>query len=173
MGDMADHAFDQAMQYKAQGDPFNCEKSDTITLPCLSIQQPWAWAILNAGKDIENRNWQTNYLGLFLIHAGKKIDIDGIDYLNQDLLWSSKRTTNVLENGVDGITFPTGGIVGIAEITGCTRDSESDWFFGPVGWRLQNAIGLPFHPCQGKLKFFDAEYPKNDVIENYLKYKGW
>lgn len=23
----------------------------------LSIRQPWAWAILCAGKDIENRSW--------------------------------------------------------------------------------------------------------------------
>lgn len=25
----------------------------------LSIRQPWAWAILHAGKDIENRDWHT------------------------------------------------------------------------------------------------------------------
>lgn len=26
----------------------------------LSIRQPWAWAIVYAGKDIENRTWPTN-----------------------------------------------------------------------------------------------------------------
>lgn len=24
----------------------------------LSVRQPWAWAIIHAGKDIENRSWQ-------------------------------------------------------------------------------------------------------------------
>lgn len=24
----------------------------------LSVRQPWPWAILHAGKDIENRSWQ-------------------------------------------------------------------------------------------------------------------
>lgn len=24
----------------------------------LSIRQPWAWLIINAGKDIENRDWK-------------------------------------------------------------------------------------------------------------------
>ena len=25
----------------------------------LAVKQPWAWAIIHAGKDIENRNWLT------------------------------------------------------------------------------------------------------------------
>lgn len=32
-------------------------------LPAISIRQPWAWLILNAGKDIENRDWPTNFRG--------------------------------------------------------------------------------------------------------------
>jgi hypothetical protein len=35
----------------------------------LSIRQPWAWLIANGHKDIENRSWNTNYRGAFLIHA--------------------------------------------------------------------------------------------------------
>jgi hypothetical protein len=26
-------------------------------MKALSIKQPWVWAILNVGKDIENRTW--------------------------------------------------------------------------------------------------------------------
>ena len=37
----------------------------------LSIHQPWAWAILNVGKNVENRRWRTRYRGPLLIHAGK------------------------------------------------------------------------------------------------------
>jgi hypothetical protein len=35
----------------------------------LSIRQPWVWAIVHAGKDIENRTWWTPYRGPVLIHA--------------------------------------------------------------------------------------------------------
>ena len=38
---------------------------------CLSIRQPWAWAILNAGKNVENRTWRTSYRGELFIHASK------------------------------------------------------------------------------------------------------
>lgn len=30
--------------------------SELITMKCLSIQQPWAWLIVNGFKDIENRD---------------------------------------------------------------------------------------------------------------------
>ena len=28
-------------------------------MKALTIKQPWAWAIIHAGKDIENRDWVT------------------------------------------------------------------------------------------------------------------
>ena len=37
----------------------------------LSVRQPWAWAIIHAGKDIENRSWATKFRGRVLIHASK------------------------------------------------------------------------------------------------------
>jgi hypothetical protein len=44
-------------------------------MKALSIRQPWAWLILHAGKDIENRdrkprNPALHFRGSFLIHAG-------------------------------------------------------------------------------------------------------
>jgi hypothetical protein len=40
-------------------------------MKALSIHQPWAWAILHAGKTVENRTWSTKYRGPLLIHASK------------------------------------------------------------------------------------------------------
>ncbi len=42
----------------------------------LSVRQPWAWAIIYASKDIENRSWQAVNHGLrqrgrIAIHASK------------------------------------------------------------------------------------------------------
>ncbi|MET0384480.1 MAG: ASCH domain-containing protein [Polyangiales bacterium] len=38
----------------------------------LSIIQPWAWGVIFAGKDVENRAWRTHYRGRVLIHASSK-----------------------------------------------------------------------------------------------------
>ena len=38
-------------------------------MKALSIRQPWAYAILFAGKRVENRSWATRYRGRILIHA--------------------------------------------------------------------------------------------------------
>jgi hypothetical protein len=43
-------------------------------MKALSIRQPWAWAILHAGKRIENRDWRSCYYrGPILIHASKSV----------------------------------------------------------------------------------------------------
>ena len=45
----------------------------------LSIRQPWASLILNAGKDIENRCWPTKVRGRILIHAAKGCTRDELE----------------------------------------------------------------------------------------------
>jgi len=52
-------------------------------IPALSLRQPWAWAILHAGKRIENRlAWRScTYRGPIILHASAwpkgKLDADG------------------------------------------------------------------------------------------------
>lgn len=29
----------------------------------LSVRQPWAWALVDGWKDVENRSWRTAYRG--------------------------------------------------------------------------------------------------------------
>lgn len=43
-------------------------------VPCLSIHQPWAWAIVAGKKTIENRKWGTTYRGRLVIHTGGSFD---------------------------------------------------------------------------------------------------
>ena len=42
----------------------------------LTVRQPWAWAIVHGGKDIENRtrNLAGTYRGPVAIHAGRELD---------------------------------------------------------------------------------------------------
>lgn len=124
-------------------------------MKALSIRQPWAWLILNAGKDIENRSWPTRYRGRVLVHAGKQFDLDGY-------LW-------VMANTEIGLDMPSiysfetagdflGGIVGAVEIVDCVQASTSPWFNGPHGFVLANPQPLPFQPCRGALGFFTPHF---------------
>lgn len=123
-------------------------------MKCISIRQPWAWAIIHAGKDIENRTWETGYRGPVLIHAAKGMTQQ--EYADFCEFFSKKV-------GRRGITPPSferltrGGIVGRADIIACVREHPSPWFFGPYGFVLANVEPLPFRPCLGKLGLFDVE----------------
>ncbi|MEI6077295.1 MAG: ASCH domain-containing protein [Verrucomicrobiota bacterium] len=119
-------------------------------LKAISIRQPWAWLIVNGYKDIENRVWATNVRGPVLIHAGqskKDTTAEALAYI--------KRKYHVAHLPD---TFETGGIVGLAEITGCVENHPSKWFQGPYGWTLAHARRLPFKNCKGQLKFFTPKF---------------
>lgn len=123
--------------------------------PALSIRQPWAWLILNAGKDIENRDWPTNFRGRVLIHASKtctKAEYeDAMDFM----------TDRQILQGI-GMNIPSikgmdrGGIVGSVEIIDCVTKSDSPWFVGQYGFVLRNPQPMPFTPWKGRLGFFNV-----------------
>lgn len=41
-------------------------------MKALTVQQPWAWAIVHGGKGVENRTSMWSYRGPLAIHAGKR-----------------------------------------------------------------------------------------------------
>lgn len=149
------------------------------TLPALSIRQPWAWfitrpdlvgdaraAALAAGhiKTIENRSWPTNFRGRFLIHAGKGMTIDEFDAALEFARVQVRLDVDLLERLAVGMQqIPRGGIVGVADLTGCTPVSSSPWFVGDFGLELANIKPLPFLEYRGALSFFRVE-----VSQEYL-----
>lgn len=131
-----------------------------IELPALSIRQPWAWSIVHAGKDIENRSWPTRFRGRVLIHAGLCFDGDADDEFLTLTMQSAALVGGAPVSKIpEASRLPKGGIVGIAEIVDCITHSDSPWFFGPYGFVLENVRPLPFHPCKGRLGFFPVQYP--------------
>lgn len=113
-------------------------------MKCLSLKQPWAWAIFHAGKDIENRTWRTHYRGPFLIHASQNYDRAGHEWIEKVL----------------GIRIPDdlskGGIIGRVELLDCVEHASSVWFMGPIGWKLKSPQPLSFIPYRGYLGLFDV-----------------
>ena len=145
---------------KHMREPLEIEAGPTVA---LSIQQPWAWLILHPHeslrKDVENRVWWRDFRGPLWIHAGKKFDREGYDWV---------RTEFVIPNLPDPGSFPRGGIVGRATVTGCVTEHPSPWFFGPYGFVLANASPVELVPCRGMLGFFT---PDPDVL-TYLREQG-
>ena len=121
-------------------------------MKALSIRQPWAWLIMNAGKDIENRVWHTSVRGRILVHAAKGMTRDeyesGIDAL---IMVGVQRVLPALT------ALERGGIVGSVEIVDCVRQSSSRWHaHGQWGFVLRDPQPLPFRPLKGALGFFDV-----------------
>jgi len=115
----------------------------------LSIRQPWAWLILHAGKDVENRTWRTSYRGPILIHAAQKGDSEQWYHL-----WHTRVNWNLPPLAEMGL----GGFVGTATIVDCVTDSESVWFDGAYGFVLADVKPLPkFIPYRGRLGLFNVD----------------
>lgn len=123
---------------------------DLAKLPVLSIRQPWAWAILHAGKDIENRCWPTRFRGRFLIHAAKGCTKN--EYGDAAMFaWEATDGRCLIPPLA---TLPRGGIVGVAELVDCVNASPSPWFVGEYGFVLKNVQPIDFLPVAGALGFF-------------------
>jgi hypothetical protein len=126
-------------------------------MKALSIRQPWAWLVLHAGKDIENRDWRVRnpalrFRGTCLIHAGI-----ALQPISDDLRAWVRRTSGVDLPRSD--EFPRGGIVGHVDVIDVVRISSSPWFEGPCGLVLANPKPLPFRACRGMLGFFEPLPP--------------
>jgi hypothetical protein len=76
----------------------------------ISIRQPWAYAILQLGADVENRPMRNHYRGRILIQASLRLEDDEVPKLK-----------------LDADELPTGAIVSSVEIVDCIRGSKSRW----------------------------------------------
>lgn len=116
-----------------------------MSLPerCLSIRQPWAWAIVEGHKTVENRSWATSYRGRFAVHASLKPDPAGYAFL---------RSLGI-EPPED---LPRGAIVGSVELVDVVDGARDRWAMpGQMHWRLARPRKLrrPI-PMGGKLGLF-------------------
>ncbi len=127
-------------------------------MKALSIRQPWAWFIAKGIKDVENRSWWTATRGRIYIHAGKKLDEDGL----KKLLTAMADAGIKGEPAKDDLTL--GAIIGEADIIDCKfrkplKLGFSLWHeVGCWGFILANATlyDKPI-PCRGQLGFFEVD----------------
>lgn len=139
-----------------------------LNLPdlALSVRQPWAWAIMWGGKDIENRSWQAVNHGLrqrgrIAIHAAKGMTRDEYE--------DAKDTMAHL--GVHSVVPPLphlldrGCIIGSVEVVDVVNEHASPWFFGPRGLVLRNPKPIKeVIPAVGALGYFKWQPALTDVM---------
>lgn len=136
-------------------------------MKALSIRQPWAWAILNAGKDVENRDWKEHGPHMrqarslvkngehILIHASAGMTHrEYYDFANWYPQPGMRGTLPILP---DLDKLQRGGIVGSCLIYSIVTERDSPWFFGPVGLVLADVLALPFRQFKGMQGFFEVE----------------
>ena len=162
-------------------------------MKALSIRQPWAWAILQAGKRVENRNWRgCSYRGPILIHASKSAtardiadDFEAVE--NMSMLSGATMAPGPVT--IRMLLEQSGGIVGKACLIGEIKDEammrraavdrdnrethdgrwleqQRPWWTGGYGLVLANVEPLPFVPWSGALGLFEVP---DDYAERAVK----
>jgi len=106
----------------------------------LSLYPEWAWAIVFAGKDVENRSWRTSYRGTLLIHASsRRSSREELESARSLLCARSKLRPRDLPD-----EFPRGAIIGAVELIDCVEGAKSVWAEADaVHWLLRSARPLP------------------------------
>lgn len=126
----------------------------------LTLVNPWAYAVTNCGKRIENRSWAPRQVDTILIHAGAKLE-----------LGDAMATFNAAGFVLPPVAIAR-AVVAVAAIAGvCTRSRSSDrlvcdcgvWAAaGQIHWRLAEVTVLKEPvPCRGSLGLWT---PPSEVL---------
>jgi hypothetical protein len=139
-------------------------------MKALSVRQPWVWAILCAGKPVENRtrDFTGGYRGPVLLHASSGMtrrEYDEARYFVQSFApeiavrfpyYYSHPAWNA------PASEQRGGIVGVFNLVDVVKQHPSPWFCGPYGFVIDQPRVLPFTPMSGTLGLWDVcvdDYP--------------
>lgn len=124
-------------------------------LKAISVRQPWAWAIIHAGKDMENRSAASirhmNFTGInrIAIHAAKGMTRDEYDDASR---FMRESLGIACPHAID---LARGGIIGTVRVVDIVNDSKSPWFFGPRAIVLAEPQSCDFIPSIGSLGLFN------------------
>ena len=125
-------------------------------LKALTIRAPWAWAIAQGWKRVENRSWSTNYRGRIAIHAAVSKESDA----------DAAATFAAL--GIEPPTeFVRGAIIGTVELVDILPldeflqrfgdDRFDDGFArGPLCWVLREPRLCVPTPCSGNFQLWSV-----------------
>jgi hypothetical protein len=124
----------------------------TATHRGLTIKQPWAFAIAEGFKAVENRSRRTNYRGTVLIHAGRAIDdaVNIVKYSRDAAIrfdelggrsnyWDARKHIPSRIVPSPPSTMALSGVIAIAQLVGCHEAVDhccAPWGF-PDQWHWE------------------------------------
>jgi hypothetical protein len=121
-------------------------------MKCLSVQQPWAWALIHGTKRVENRTWRTKYRGAVIIHAGVS-----------DARLKGTTPADWHGEGLTGLPafaeLPFGAVVGTVRLVDCVPLAEvlgRPFAEGPWCWIVADPAPCVPVPWKGQQMLFDV-----------------
>ncbi len=139
---------------------------EALSLPVLSIKQPWASFVVGGIKTIELRTWSTPYRGWLWIHTGKTADEDALELLD-----------------ATAEQFQLGGLLAVARLESCEEiETPAQWarlrtqhrapgtfLRGIYGWRFSDTITLSKKiSCPGERGLFYLRDAKREAVRAML-----
>ena len=129
-------------------------------MKALTLRPVWAWAVIHAGKNIENRSWLTHLRGTIAIHASKGLTRAEYEACVEELPRRWQKEIPAFEEMVRG------AVIGVVDLVDCVTESKSRWFYdGNYAFVLKNAHATRPVECTGALGFWDL--PTN--VERRIK----
>ena len=141
----------------------------TKPMKALTVKQPWAWAIIHGGKDVENRSRATNHRGQLYIHAGLGYSKEADESQPMQEAWINAAQNLSIERGAMGplrkrdLFLDYGALIGTVDVIGCHHSVTcfnrcSQWAMaGHYHWELSNPHPLPYPlPDKGRLGIWNV-----------------
>lgn len=153
----------------------------TTTHRGLTIQQPWAFAIAEGFKTVENRSRRTSHRGLLLIHAGLKHDSTApivrysrdaairLDELGGSLNFYEARALVPSVFSQPHPTLALGAVIATATLSGCHEAADgccAPWGF-PNCWHWELTDVQPLEravPRRGALGLWKPDTELLDAV---------
>jgi hypothetical protein len=151
----------------------------TATVRGLTIKQPWAFAIAEGFKTVENRSRRTNYRGQLLIHAGLAVDysVSIVRYSRAAAIrfdelggrsnyWDSRGYIPSRIVPAPPTALALAAVIATAQLVGCHEASDgccAPWGF-PDQWHWELADVQPLQRAVPKAGALGLWKPDADLI---------
>lgn len=137
-------------------------------MKALTVQQPWAWAIIHGGKAIENRTQLWSYRGPLAIHAGNRWSDRGD---RSPLIYAAANGRTLVN------TLDMGAVIGVVDLVdahpdaGCCKPWGESAYVEHGGRERRRIVHLVLEnprplaepiPCKGALGVWS---PPGDIVE--------
>lgn len=125
----------------------------------LSLYNPWAWALFNAGKDVENRPWYSKFRGWAAIQVSMHWVMSEVHEVVSAIKSAAAQSGTVLPPiDLEQIKGQRGHIIGLVKIDDWKPSIlyKSPWAF-KEGYGAHVCLSVPIEPvlCKGSLGLFN------------------